>query len=71
MSNVLDHTKQQQVLALGRLGWTLSRIQQTTGIRRETVSGYLKAAGIAVRGRGRPSESKVSPNVEMRPLRNV
>jgi hypothetical protein len=57
MSNVLEHTKQQQVLALGRLGWTLSRIQQTTGVRRETVSGYLKAAGIPVRGRGRPSEA--------------
>jgi hypothetical protein len=46
MSNVLDHTTQQQILALGRLGWTLSRIQETTGVRRETVSGYLKAAGI-------------------------
>src|SRR5438093_5739070 len=58
MSNVLDHTTRQQILALGRLRWTLSRIQQTTGVRRETISSYLKAAGIAVRGRGRPSESK-------------
>jgi hypothetical protein len=33
----LEHTTQQQVLALGRLGWTLLRIQQTTGIRRETM----------------------------------
>src|SRR6187397_155553 len=63
MSNVLDHTKQQQVLALGRLGWTLSRIQEATGIRRETISGYLKAAGIAVRSRGRPSESKPKPAI--------
>jgi len=63
MSNVLGHTKQQQVLALGRLGWTLSRIQQATGVRRETVSGYLKAAGIPVRGRGRPSESKAKPAI--------
>ena len=39
MSNVLEHSKQQQILALGRLGWTLSRIQLTTGIRRETISG--------------------------------
>jgi len=54
MSNVLDQSTQQQILALGRLGWTLSRIQTATGVRRETVSGYLKAAGIAVRGRGRP-----------------
>jgi len=63
MSNVLDHTTQQQILSLGRLGWTLSRIQQTTGVRRETISGYLKAAGIAVRGRGRPSESKSKPAI--------
>src|SRR5262249_47733089 len=63
MSNVLEHTKQQQVLALGRLGWTLSRIQATTGVRRETISGYLKAAGIPVRGRGRPSESKPKPAI--------
>jgi transposase len=63
MSNVLDDTTQQQIRALGRLGWTLSRIQQTTGIRRETISGYLKAAGIAVRGRGRPSESTPKPAI--------
>src|SRR5258708_1098255 len=58
MSNVLNDDKQQQVRVLGRLGWTLSRIQEATGIRRETISGYLKAAGIGVRSRGRPSESK-------------
>ena len=63
MSNVLGHTQQQQILALGRLGWTLSRIQETTGVRRETISGYLKAAGIPVRGRGRPSESKPKPAI--------
>jgi transposase len=63
MSNVLEHATQQQILALGRLGWTLSRIQQTTGVRRETISGYLKAAGIAVRSRGRPSESKPKPAI--------
>src|SRR5882672_5019605 len=63
MSNVLDNDTQQQIRALGRLGWTLSRIQEATGIRRETISGYLKAAGIAVRGRGRPSESKPKPAI--------
>src|SRR5882672_11544833 len=63
MSNVLDDDRQQQIRALGRLGWTLSRIQEATGIRRETVSGYLKAAGIAVRSRGRPSESKAKPAI--------
>ena len=45
MSNVFDDTKQQQVLALGRLGWSLRRIEQALAVRRETISSYLKAAG--------------------------
>src|SRR5713226_880528 len=49
MANVLNEEKKQQVLALGRLGWSLRRIQQATRIRRETASAYLKAVGIAVR----------------------
>ena len=53
MANVLDVEKRQQILALGRLGWSLRRIEQETGIRRETVSRYLKAAGLEVRVAGR------------------
>ena len=60
MSNVLNEEKQQQVLVLGRLQWSLRRIEEQTGVRRETVSAYLKAAGIAVRGRGRPGRGGVS-----------
>ena len=56
MGNVLDDNTQQQIVALGRLGWSFRRIEQQTGVRRETASGYLRAAGIPVRGRGRPSE---------------
>jgi transposase len=52
MSNVLGDNKQQQVLALGRLGWSLRRIEAATAVRRETASAYLKAAGIPVRERG-------------------
>ncbi len=52
MSNVLKADIQQQIVALGRLGWSLRRIEQATGVRRETASAYLKAAGIPVRGRG-------------------
>jgi DNA replication protein DnaC/transposase len=63
MSNVLDDTKQQQILALGRLGWSLRRIEQAVAVRRETISGYLKAAGIGVHGRGRRSESKPKPAI--------
>src|ERR1700674_1064191 len=61
MSNVLSEEKKQQVIALGRLGWPLRRIEQETGVRRETASTYLKAAGIGVRpprawGRRPPSK---------------
>jgi transposase len=52
MSNVLNEEKQQQLIVLGQLGWSLRRIEQQTGVRRETVSAYLKAAGVAVRGPG-------------------
>jgi hypothetical protein len=52
MSNVLNEDKQQQVIALGRLGWSLRRIERETGVRRETAGGYLRAAGIAVRPPG-------------------
>jgi transposase len=52
MSNVLSEAKRQQVIALGRLGWPLRRIEQETGVRRETASSYLKAAGIGVRPPG-------------------
>jgi hypothetical protein len=50
--NVLTEEKKQQVIALGRLGWSLRRVQQATQIRRETAATYLKAAGIPVRPPG-------------------
>jgi transposase len=49
VSNVLNEEKKQQVIALGRLGWSLRRIERETGVRRETAAGYLKTAGISVR----------------------
>src|SRR5436309_3378671 len=66
MSNVLNEEKKQQVIALGKLGWTLRRIEQATGVRRETAGAYLKAAGIAVRppgGWGRRSPAKPANEV--------
>jgi transposase len=63
MGNVLQKDKQQQIVALGRLQWPLRRIEEATGVRRETISAYLKAAGIAVRGRGRPSERPAKPAI--------
>jgi transposase len=52
VSNVLSEEKQKQVIALGQLGWSLRRIEQTTGVRRETAGGYLRAANIPVRPPG-------------------
>ena len=63
MGNVLNSDRRQQVVSLGRLGWPLRRIERETGVRRETVSEYLKAAGIPVRGRGRPGEGKGKPAI--------
>jgi transposase len=52
MGNVLSKQKREQVIALGRLGWPLRRIEQATGVRRETAGDYLRSAGIVVRSPG-------------------
>jgi transposase len=59
MANILGDEQKQQILALGRLGWPLRRIEQATGIRRETASAYLRAAGIAIRA---PRQRRPPPN---------
>jgi len=78
MANVLNNEKKQQILALGQLGWSLRRIQEATHVRRETISTYLKAAGVGVwppGGLGRESGSKPAIRVttdfgaELRPPR--
>lgn len=63
MSYVLDEQKQQQILGLGRVGWPVRRIAAATDVDRATVRGYLRAAGIAVRGRGRPGEGAAKPAI--------
>jgi transposase len=63
MANVLSEDKKQQVIALGRLGWSLRRIQQATGVRRETAGSYLRAAGIALHPAGWPSTA--NPAIEV------
>lgn len=67
MSNVLSMDRQQQVVALGQLGWTLRRIQDATGVRRETVSRYLKGAGIPVREERRRHPPKPASQVTTGP----
>ena len=79
MSNVLSEEKKQQVIALGRLVWTLRRIEQATGVRRETVGTYLKAAGIGVRPPGawgrrapaKPANEVTTDSGELRPSNTV
>ena len=66
MSHVLSRQKREQVIALGRLGWSLRRIEQETGVRRETAGDYLRGVGIALRrpggwGRHRPSKAAIDP----------
>jgi transposase len=65
MGNVLEKAKQEQVIALGRLGWSLRRIEQATGVRRETAGGYLRSAGIALRTPGweRKAPAKAASSV--------
>src|SRR3954462_12967235 len=63
MSNVLEQTTQQQVLALGRLGWPASRIAAAVHVDRATVTRYLRGAGLEVRRRGRPSEGRANPAI--------
>jgi transposase len=74
MANVLSEEKRQQVIGLGHLGWTLRRIEEETGIRRETVSAYLKAAGIAVRrerGRHLPPKPASEVSTDSKPASRV
>jgi transposase len=61
VSNVLNEEKKKQVIALGQLGWALRRIEEATGVRRETAAGYLKAAGIPVRQPGGWGRRKTPP----------
>jgi transposase len=61
VSNVLNEKTKQQVIALGRLGWSLRRIQKATGVRRETAAAYLREAAIPVRSPGLWGHGSASP----------
>jgi transposase len=67
MANILGDDRKHQILALGRLGWPLRRIEQATGVRRETASAYLRAAGIAIRGPRRRRPPKPASPVSTDP----
>lgn len=61
----MSDEKKQQVIALGRLGWTLRQIQDATGVRRETAGNYLKAARIGVRPPGWGHQGPPKPAIEV------
>src|SRR5215467_4294906 len=67
MSNILSQEKKQQVIALGKLGWSLRRIEEATGVRRETASAYLRTAGVVVYlpgwGRRAPAKPAIQPTL--------
>ncbi len=65
MSNVLSEEKKQQVIALGKLGWSLRRIEEATGVRRETASAYLKTAGAVVRQPGWERRALAKPAIQV------
>lgn len=57
----MNEQTKQQVIALGRLGWSLRRIQKATQVCRETAAAYLREAGVAVRPPGRWGHESASP----------
>jgi transposase len=66
MANVLKDEKKQQIIALGRLGWSLRKIQEATRVRRETISAYLRGAGVEIWPPGRwKREGKAKPAIEV------
>ena len=69
MANVLKDEKKQQIIALGRLGWSLRKIQETTRVRRETIGAYLRDAGVEIWPPGRwQREGKAKRNIKGRPF---
>src|SRR5258707_1412733 len=66
MANVLKDEKKQQIIALGRLGWSLRKIQEATRVRRETISAHLRGAGVEIWPPGRwRRESKAKAAIEV------
>ena len=65
----MKEEKKHQIIALGRLGWSLRRIEREVAVRRETISAYLKEAGVALRvPRGRLLPAKRTNPVTTGPV---
>ena len=67
MGNILSDDKQHRVIALGQLGWSLRRIEEATGVRRETAGRYLRAAAVPVRAERRRILAKAASQVSTDP----
>src|SRR6202050_2687499 len=66
MANVLKDEKKQQIIALGRLGWSLRKTQKATRDRRETTSAYLRGAAVEIWPPGRwKREGKAKPAIQV------
>jgi hypothetical protein len=61
----LIEEKKQQGIALGKLGWSLRRIEEATGVRRETAGAYLKTAGVVVCLLGWGRRAPAKPAIEV------
>ena len=61
----MNEEKKQQVIALGRLGWSLRQIERATGVRRETAAAYLKVAGVPLRPPGGWGRHDPKPAIEV------
>ena len=59
----MSEEKKQQIVGLGRVGWSLRRIERETGIHRDTAARYLREAGVAVKKPGRPSKETAKPAI--------
>jgi hypothetical protein len=70
MSNVLEPHKQEEILALGRLGWTLTRIGRATGVHRVTV-GSTFARRASDPQSGSACEGPMKPTISGKVRRRV
>ena len=66
MSNDLSEKKKQQIVGLGRLGWSLRRIERETGLHRKAAARYLSEAGIPIRKPARPNKQIAKPAISTR-----
>jgi hypothetical protein len=63
----LERRKETTSYRIGKLGWSWRRIEEVTGVRRETASTYLKAAGVTVYLTGWGRRTPAKPAIQVTP----